>query len=818
MPIRVRAGLRVAPVFSRAVAARVGTIRRPIFAVFTVRGMAVTAKHADVASMSVAVGGAQRVNVAGLSVDAGLVELITQEVLPGTGVDKDAWFEAFGDIVRELGPQNKALLAKRDALQKQIDDYHKASKGPVDMVPYKAFLTKIGYLVPEGAPFKISSTKVDPEIALVAGPQLVCPIDNPRFMLNAANARWGSMMDALYGTDVIEEEGGATRGKGYNRVRGAKVFEETHKLLDEFFPLDGASYADVASFAIKDGKLVATVDGKELALKSPEKFAGYNAKGSDLSSVLLRNHGLHFDILIDREDAVGKDHKAGVKDVMVESALSAIGDCEDSVAAVDAGDKVVCYRNWLGLMKGTLGVEVKKGNSTVTRTLNPDRVYTAPDGKGEISVPGRVVLLVRNVGLHVYTDAVTTAEGDNIPENFLDCMMTATCMLHDIKGTHKYKNSRTGSGYIVRPKMHGPEEVELANELFLRTEAALGMPPNTLKMGIMDEERRTSVNLFEAMRPASARLAFINTGFLDRTGDEIHTSFEAGPFLPKDEIKKQVWIKAYEDNNVDAGFRTHLSGKGQIGKGMWAAPDNMKQMLKEKIGHPMAGANTAWVPSPTAATLHALHYHRCLVQTRQEELKSRAAAKVEDILTIPLLNRKLDPEEVQQELDNNAQGILGYVVRWVGQGVGCSKVPDMHDVQLMEDRATLRISSQHIANWLYHGVCTDTQVLETLRRMAAVVDRSCSPALALLYSWRLSVHRGCNPPACRPLRTRSRLPRVSPVSRCRSVTRGWWVVPCLQAEHRGCQLHADGSQLRRHRVSGCGGPDLQGQRDPQRPD
>jgi len=663
-----------------------------------------------------------RVDFGNLKVDAKLAALVKDEIAPGTGVDVAAFWASFDKLMSDLGPKNAALLKKRDDLQKKIDDWHLANKGaPKDMAEYKAFLTDIGYLVPPKTDFTVGTANVDPEIASVPGPQLVCPIDNARFILNAANARWGSLLDALYGTDVISKEGGAEPGKSYNPVRGAKVFDELHKLLDEIFPLAGGSYADATLFAVKDGKLVVTIDGSETGLKDAAQFAGFNETGGAVSSVLLKNNGLHFDVVIDREHPVGKAHKAGVRDVVAESATSAIADCEDSVAAVDAEDKITCYRNWNGLMRGTLSASMDKGGKTVVRGMNPDRVYTTPSG-GSLTLPGRVVLLVRNVGFHIYTDAVTY-NGEKVPEHFLDAFVTALCSKNDLVDRPGLKNSRTGSMYLVKPKMHGPEEVALATELFGRTEEALGLPHQTIKMGIMDEERRTSTNLGACMYEAKDRVAFINTGFLDRTGDEIHTSFEAGPFLPKDEIKKQVWIKAYEDNNVDTGIAVKLSGKGQIGKGMWAAPDNMKQMLKEKIGHPMAGANTAWTPSPTAATLHALHYHRCDVFARQAEIAKRPMAKVEDILTIPLLTRKLNAEEVQKELDNNIQGLLGYVVRWVGQGVGCSKVPDIHDVQLMEDRATLRISSQHVANWIAHGVTTKEQVMETMYKMAAIVDQ-----------------------------------------------------------------------------------------------
>jgi malate synthase len=524
------------------------------------------------------------------------------------------------------------------------------------------------------------------------------------------------LLDALYGTDVLSEEEGTTRGQDYNPERGQKVFGVTHSYLDEIFPFDGVCYGDVVKFSVQGGELIANGKTK---LKTPSQFVGYSGSEQEPSSVLLANNGMHFDLQIDRNSPVGKAHPAGLKDVVVESAMSAIADCEDSVAAVDAEDKANVYGVWAGLMKGNLQADMGGGK---VRKMNADRTWTKPDG-GELTLPGRVVLLVRNVGLHVYTSAVTMPDGSAIPESMLDLAVTSLAAMHDLKKTSGQKNSRAGSMYIVRPKMHGPEEVAFANHLFGRVEDMLGMQRNTLKMGIMDEERRTSVNLFEAMREAKDRVVFINTGFLDRTGDEIHTSFLAGPFLPKAEIKQQKWIQAYEDNNVDCGLVTELSGKGQIGKGMWAAPDNMKQMLKEKIGHPMSGANTAWVPSPTAATLHALHYHRCNVFSRQAELRGRPRANVEDILTVPLLKRKLDGDEVRAELNNNVQGLLGYMVRWIQHGVGCSKVPDINDVQLMEDRATLRISSQHIANWLHHKIITEEQVMTALRDMAAVVDR-----------------------------------------------------------------------------------------------
>jgi len=602
------------------------------------------------------------------------------------------------------------------------------------MVEYKAFLQSIGYLVPEGPAFQVTTSNVDPEIATIAGPQLVCPIDNARFILNAANARWGSLLDAFYGTDVIGEEDGATKGSSYNPVRGAKVFALVHKTLGDIFPLTAGDYDQAAGFELRDGRLAVRLQsGAYAALRSPDQFAGYLA-GPDgaLKSVLLRNRGLHVEIQIDRTSAVGKGHAAGVKDVVLESALSAIADLEDSVAAVDGQDKAACYRNWAGLMKGTLTAGLVKAGKTVDRGMNADRVWTAPGGPGAppVTLPGRVVLWVRNVGMHLLTDAVTTADGAPIPEHVLDAYVLSLASCHDLRpaaaGPARPRNSRTGSAYMVRPKMHGPEEVALACDLFSSAEKALGLPPLTLKMGIMDEERRTSVNLKECLRVSAGRVAFINTGFLDRTGDEIHTSMEAGPFPPKGELKKKIWIKAYEDSNVDVGLACGLAGRGQIGKGMWAAPDSMRQMLAEKIGHPLSGANTAWVPSPTAATIHALHYHAVDVAARQAELRGRAAAKVEDILTVPAVpagTPPCDAAAIGREVDSCAQGILGYVVRWVGQGVGCSKVPDLDDVSLMEDRATCRISSQLLTNWLRHGVVTEQQVVASFHKMAAVVDR-----------------------------------------------------------------------------------------------
>ena len=652
----------------------------------------------------------------GLKISLVLFDFINNEALPGTNIKSDDFWNKFEKVVHELSPINKNLLKKREIIQKKIDEWHKNNKGQdLDKKKYLTFLKSISYITEEKENFKIETSNVDEEIASLAGPQLVVPVDNARYALNAANARWGSLYDALYGTDVIS----GSRGKGYNEERGKKVIKYVKNFLDETAPLSNSSWQNVSKIEIRDEDVVFIVDNKENVLKNKNQFTGYNGEKSNPSSILIKNNNLHIDILIDSNHMIGKSDKASISDVVVESALSTIIDNEDSVAAVDGEDKVKCYRNWLGLMKGDLTANMEKNGKKFVRKLNSNRNYISKNGK-KISLHGRALLLNRNVGHLMTNPAIILKDGSEIPEGIMDAFVSTLCALHDFKNK---KNSRTGSVYIVKPKMHGPEEVEFTNLLFGKVEEALGIKQYSIKVGIMDEERRTTVNLKECIRQVKKRIVFINTGFLDRTGDEMHTSFEAGPMIFKGEMKKSTWLNTYENWNVEVGLDCGFSGKAQIGKGMWAMPDQMANMMEQKIGHPKSGANCAWVPSPTAATLHSLHYHKVNVFKEQDKIKSRNRAKLNDILEIPKADRpNWSTDDINRELENNAQGIIGYVVRWVDQGVGCSKVPDINNIGLMEDRATLRISSQHIANWLHHGICTNDQVMKIMKKMATIVD------------------------------------------------------------------------------------------------
>ena len=658
----------------------------------------------------------EKKNISNLSVDENLVKFINDEVLPGTNINSKKFWESFSEVVNKLAPKNKSLIQKRAEIQKKIDEWHISKKESIfDKKEYINFLKSIGYIVEEKSDFKISTSNVDQEISSIPGPQLVVPVDNARYALNAANARWGSFYDALYGTDVIP---GKTN-KGYDDERAKKVINYSREFLDNIFPITDASWKDITKIKLEEKNLGLFINEKKFYLKNKKQFVGFNGEAENLNSILLKNNNLHIDILIDPKSAVGKKDKAGISDIIIESAISTIVDNEDSVAAVDSKDKVKCYRNWLGLMKGDLKAEVQKNNKKFIRKLNPDRVYKSPDGS-KITLHGRALLLNRNVGHLMTNPAIILNDGSEIPEGIMDAFFSTLCALHDFKNK---KNSRTSSVYIVKPKMHGPEEVDFTNEIFENVEKVLNLKKNTIKVGIMDEERRTTVNLKECIRKVKDRVVFINTGFLDRTGDEMHTSFEAGPMIFKADMKKSTWLNSYENWNVDIGLSCGFSGKAQIGKGMWAMPDRMSDMMQQKINHPNAGANCAWVPSPTAATLHATHYHKIDVFKKHGEISKRGKADLKNILEIPKADRpNWSVEDINKELENNAQGILGYVVRWIDQGVGCSKVPDINNIGLMEDRATLRISSQHMANWLHHNICTEEQVMKVLKKMAAIVD------------------------------------------------------------------------------------------------